>query len=233
MQQTHLIYPEIFDEPAFAFFTGKAPGADTGLIAHMLGIPEDDIFMPVQRHTGRVVVYERGMERPEADAVITDMDGVLLGVKVADCVPILLQDTVTGAIGAVHAGWRGTAQGILKNTVMKMNEACGSNPEDMLVAIGPAIRGCCYEVGRDVFEEVTKETGPGDYHETRDGRYFLDLPSANMHQALSLMVPFNNIWISGACTYDNPEKFNSFRRDKGSGRQGGFIGKSIMKNQEV
>jgi copper oxidase (laccase) domain-containing protein len=102
-----------------------------------------------------------------------------------------------------------------------------SLPGDILIAIGPAIRWCCYKVGGEVLEAVAKETGKGRYHLERDGTLCLDLPSANWQQAVSVKIPGENIWLSEECTYCYPDKFYSYRYSKGpTGRQGGFIGMS-------
>lgn len=201
-----------------AFFTGRNPGIDVS------GITDVPVYFPVQEHTGRVVVVGDNPSREVADAVITSRKGILMGLKVADCVPVLLYDPVRRAAGAVHAGWRGTAQGILKNTVRKMTEEFGSEPQDILLAIGPAIRWCCYEVGREVLDAVARATGEGEYHKEKDGKLCLDLQSANKCQALSVKIQDRNISTVEECTYCYPERFFSYRYSKGpTGRQGGFI----------
>lgn len=231
-----LIHPDIFGGRVRAFFTGIAPGADRKAVCKLLGIDDDALFMPVQKHTARVLVYT-GKELPsEADAVITGLSGVALGVKVADCVPILLYDEKSGAIGAVHAGWRGTAEAILPAAIRKMAEAYGSRPADIKAAIGPSIKGCCYEVGIDVLAQIKAcfkgnghdKTGPFIGTEQQKGKAYLDLGKANEMQALHAGVRAENIWISGTCTCCNPERFNSYRRETrhglaAGGRQGGFI----------
>jgi copper oxidase (laccase) domain-containing protein len=97
-------------------------------------------------------------------------------------------------------------------------------PEEMLVAIGPAIRGCSYEVGHDVVESVGRATGQGMYLTEKGEKHFLDLPSANKLQAISMGIPDDRIWLSGDCTFCNPDRYYSYRYAKGTtGRQGGFI----------
>jgi YfiH family protein len=185
----------------------------------------DSLFLPLQKHTNRIHVLRSGIERVIADAVITDRKGVLIGVQVADCVPVLLLDSRRFIAGAVHAGWRGTASGILKKTVEKMGEQFSSSPDDIRVAIGPSIRGCCYEVGDDVASAVEEVTGEGSYHVLRGGRSFIDLSSANMMQAISSGIPGGNIWKAMECTRCSPDRFYSYRHARGAtGRQGGFIG---------
>ncbi len=150
---------------------------------------------------------------------------MLVGIHVADCVPILLYDKEKLLVGAVHAGWRGTASQILRNTIETMKEIFCSSAEDIQIAIGPSIRRCCYDVGDDVEDALFRVTGEGDYHRRKDGKRFVDLSFANKIQALSMGVPDENIWQSDECTFCNPDRFYSYRYTKGSaGRQGGFIG---------
>jgi len=218
------IYPEIFSKALSrneitAFFTGRDPGIDVS------GITDMPVYFPIQKHTGKVFTLGEDLAPVVADAVITDRKNVLLGLKVADCVPVLLYDPVRRAVGAVHAGWRGTAQGILKNTIQKMTGVFGSDPKDILLAIGPAIRWRCYEVDRDVLDAVVSATGEGDYREETEGKAVLDLQSANKYQALSVKIQDGNISVAEECTYCYPERFFSYRYSKGpTGRQGGFIG---------
>lgn len=221
-----LIFPEIFKGEVKAFFTGKDPGADPGEVAGMLGIKKENIYLPVQKHTDKIVLLESLRETKIADAVVTTETGVLIGVQVADCVPVLIYEKEKGVVGAVHAGWRGTAAGILKKTLMMIMERYVCGPDGFQVAVGPSIKGCSYSVDHGVNDAVRRATGVGNYYSKRGEKYFLDLPSANKYQALSLGIPEPNIWVSDECTYCNPHKFYSYRYAKGStGRQAAFIGK--------
>jgi YfiH family protein len=221
---SHIIYPNIFEDArsrneVMAFFTGKDPGIDVS------GVSDMPVYFPIQEHTGHVLVLEDDSTPEVADAVVTDRRGVLLGLKVADCVPILLYDPAQKAVGAVHAGWRGTAKELLKSTVKTMGQAFGTDPADVLVAIGPAIRWCCYEVGKEVLDIVIKATGEGDYHMEKDGKICLDLQSTNKYQSLSAKIQGKNISIIEECTYCYPDRYFSYRYSNGTeGRQGGFIG---------
>ncbi|MBI5740887.1 MAG: peptidoglycan editing factor PgeF [Nitrospirae bacterium] len=194
-------------------------------LAQEFNIPKDGIYLPVQKHTNRVQVLESGASPETADAVITVRKNIFIGVLVADCVPILLFDRGKAVTGAVHAGWRGTAKQILKETIQAMQDRFGSSPCDILMAIGPSIRQCSYEVDEDVKASVEEATGEGDYFRREGDKYYIDLSSANRMQALSMRILPENIWQSGECTYCNPERFYSYRRSMGThGRQGGFIG---------
>jgi YfiH family protein len=220
-----LIKPEIFNGEVKAFFTRKLLGANIGKISNLLSISMQDIYLPVQKHTDRVLVLQSDLAPVTADAVVTQRKGILLGVRVADCVPILLYDRRKSAVGAVHAGWRGTASQIVKKSVRTMVELFDSAPEDIVVAIGPSIRWQCYDVGVEVKEAVCKATGEGKYCMSREGKCFVDLSSANRVQVLSAGIPAENIWSSGECTRCNPDAFYSYRYNREcAGGQGGFIG---------
>jgi YfiH family protein len=214
------------------FFTGKDPGVDLGEVAGMLKIKKEDIYLPIQKHTDKIVLLESSREVKVADAVVTKETGVLIGVQAADCVPVLIYEKERGIIGAVHAGWRGTAAGILKKTIEMIMKRYVCGAEGFCVAIGPSIKGCCYSVDHEVNDAVMKATGEGDYYAKKGDKHFLDLPSANKYQALSLGIPGPNIWVSDECTYCNPDKFYSYRYSRGStGRQGAFIGKLDCKQR--
>jgi len=220
-----LIIPDLLRGGVTAFFTGKDPGADLHIISRVIGIPPSAIYLPVQKHTDKVLYLDAPIEPKVADAVVTDRKDVLIGVQVADCVPVLLHDQKRQVIGAVHAGWRGTAAGILGKTIVAMSERYSCRPEDIALAIGPSIGGCCYEVDHEVYDAVSRATGEGEYHTKKGGKFHIDLAGANRLQAVSAGILSENIWVSGECTFCNPEKFYSYRYAKGStGRQGGFIG---------
>lgn len=220
-----MIFPSIFDGYVRAFFTTKLLGADIEKISHFICIKKGDIYFPVQRHTDKVIVLNSDLKPRMGDAVITKRKNILIGVEVADCVPILLFDKRNSVIGAVHAGWRSTAVGIVKKTIKLMIEDFYSSPSDIMIALGPSIRWCCYHVGYEVKDAVYKATGDGEYYKEGAVGCFIDLSYANMYQALSMGILKENIWISDECTYCNPEKYHSYRYTKGpTGRQGGFIG---------
>lgn len=156
---------------------------------------------------------------PETDALITNLADVPLLLFYADCVPVLLADPVTGAIGLAHAGWRGTAAQIAKKTVRAMIEAFGVNPDNLLAAIGPSIGSCCYEV-----DDVVRDRMPGYeacFAGKCDGKYLLDLWQVNRQQLLEAGIIPSNISTAGVCTNHNPELFFSYRYENGkTGRMG-------------
>ncbi|KJU86347.1 Multi-copper polyphenol oxidoreductase, laccase [Candidatus Magnetobacterium bavaricum] len=212
-----------------AFFTDRGVGIDRGKVCELFGRGVA-LYMPIQRHTDVAVAILKDQELTStcdsvADAVITDREGILIGVQTADCVPILAFDPNGGVIAAIHAGWRGTAKGILKSVVATMCIDFHCNPRDILLSVGPSIKSCCYEVGGDVMDEVRQATGAGDYIRSEADRWYVDLARANRYQALSAGLSETNVWISPDCTFCLPERYHSYRRTKvGTGRQGGFIG---------
>ena len=220
--------PNMIDANLKAFFSTRLLSPDRptpGVLAEAFDIAENEIYMPVQEHTGKVHIVDDDLAPVVADSVITSRENLLIGVLVADCVPILLYDKKQRVAAAVHAGWRGTAQRIVINTIDKMNSAFGCSGNDISIAIGPCIRECSYEVGEEVVSGVREATGDGSYYSMKDGKYHIDLSNANMLQAVTAGIPALNIWQSDECTFCSPEKFYSYRYANGcEGRQGGFIG---------
>ena len=227
-----IVIPPVFNgSHVTAFFTTKASGSlEFGVqISELKG---SVIYLPIQKHTDKILALDYDLDPKVADAVITDRKRILIGVQTADCVPVLLYDTKRHIAGAVHAGWRGTAAEILKKTIWTMTDRYYSSPADILIAIGTGIRWCCYNVGYEVIEAVEKATSPEfgvksseDYIIKKGEKYCLDLPTANKCQAISSGVPADNIWMSGECTFCLPEKYYSYRYAKGTtGRQYGIIG---------
>jgi YfiH family protein len=161
---------------------------------------------------------------PECDALVTGIPGIALVVFTADCTPILLHDPITGAVGAVHAGWRGTANGIVAKTVDAMVENFGCKPENICAAIGPNIGSCCFETDGDVPAAMLTAFGEeaDGYIRQKGEKYFIDLKGLN---ALWLRRSgVTQIEISTACTCCAPHRFWSHRATKGQrGSQGAII----------
>jgi len=221
-----IISPPIFKGRHLrAFFTTKSTGAEIKNISRISAVPVGNIYLPIQKHTDAVQVVEHDLGPKIADAVVTNRKGIMVGVQVADCVPLLLYDRRLHIVGAVHAGWRGTAAGILKNTIKTVMDRFYSSPSDIVIAIGPSIKQCSYAVDHEVVRAVQNATGPGDYFIGSADKYYLDLPEANKYQALSIGIPEKNIWLSEDCTFCNPDIYYSYRFARGTtGRQGAFIG---------
>ena len=220
-----VIVPDNLTHGVTAFFSGKVPGSDIDEIATFAGVSKTQIYLPVQKHTDKVLILDSSLEPKIADAVVTGRKDILIGVQVADCVPLLLYDKEMHVAGVVHAGWRGTALSILKKTLDVMTRRFLCEPKNIIMAIGPSIRGCCYTVGPEVTEAVTHATGRGSYTWVKAGKHCIDLALANRRQALSANMSESHIWMSDECTFCNPERYFSFRYAKGTaGRQAAFIG---------
>lgn len=156
------------------------------------------------------------------DALISNVEGVVLSILTADCVPILLYDHEKKAVAAVHAGWKGTKAQIVSKTVHKMKEVYGCDPKDIIVAIAPSIGRCCYEVGSDVVKHFFDT--PGGFSAVGE-KYMLDLPYINKKQLLDAGVKEEHIEMSHVCTACEVEQFFSYRKEQGcSGRFMSMIG---------
>ena len=150
----------------------------------------------------------------QGDALLEDTPGSVVAVKTADCVPILLVDERRRAVAAVHAGWRGTAAGIVGQAVADMARRFATEPADLHAAIGPSVGPCCYEVGPEVAEQFGQT-----------GRTHLDLPAINRRQFLEAGVTDERIYASNLCTMCRPGEFHSYRRDReAAGRLYSFVG---------
>ena len=150
------------------------------------------------------------------DALVSNIPKVLLGVKTADCVPVLLGDTKTKAFAAVHAGWRGTVNSIVKKAIEKMHEIYGTDAKDLICAIGPAASGKNYEVGQEVisaFQEKFSTCGKL-FVQTRGGYALIDLHLANKEQLTSIGVLPENIYTAPLCTMERIDLFFSYRKEK-------------------
>ena len=166
-----------------------------------------------QIHSAVAFVAQEPGSIGEGDALLTRTPGVAVSVRTADCFPILLADPETRAVAAIHAGWRGTAASIVGTTLARMRSEFGTDPGNVLAAIGPGIGQCCYEVGIDVAKQFGMEQA---------GR--LDLAVENRTQLIGAGVPPAGIELVGGCTFCNPAQFYSWRRDRErAGRMVSFI----------
>ena len=156
-----------------------------------------------QIHSDRVMRVERPGPQGEGDALITNQPGVGLTIRTADCLPILIADQRNRAIAAIHAGWRGVVAEIAAKTIEAMHIQFASNPEDLVVAIGPGIGGCCFEVG----PEVAGQFG-------HSGRTNVDLVETVCRQLGRNGITTGQISASPQCTCCESQWFESFRRDR-------------------
>jgi polyphenol oxidase len=160
-----------------------------------------------------VTEAEAGKYLLNTDALVTNVPDIFLSVTAADCLPVYFCDPVTKSCGIAHASWHGLLGGILENVVKKMQGSFSSRPENIQVFIGPHIKSCHYEVG----PEVAAKFAPQNIIK-RGGRLFADLGAEAVGRLRNFGV--KDIIISQECTYDNPQKFYSARRDKSESLQG-------------
>lgn len=150
------------------------------------------------------------------DSLVSDMQHTLLGVKTADCVPVLIGDSKTRAFAAVHAGWRGTVQSIVVRAVEKLQETYSSEPKDMIAAIGPAAGRKNYEIGHEVVDafEAAFSTCGKYFTPTNGGHAYIDLHAANKDQMIASGIPLENIFTAPFCTMERTDLFFSYRVEK-------------------
>ena len=201
-------------------------------LGETIGFSAEKLVLANQIHTDTVRVVTEAdclgslshRDYPECDGLITNTPGIALVVFTADCTPILLHDPVTGAVGAVHAGWRGTALGIAAKAVDAMVSAFGCKRENICAAIGPNIGPCCFETDSDVPEAMLSALGKAakPFISAHGEKFHVDLIQIN---ALWLRRSgITNIEISEHCTACRPDLFWSHRITKGvRGSQGAII----------
>ena len=161
-------------------------------------------------------ISDIGNSDDHADALISSLSDVLVGVKTADCVPVLIGDPKTGAFAAVHAGWRGTVAAIASKAVKELTRTFKSNPADLICAIGPAACGRNYEIGEDVMAAFAENfTESGKYFTpTRESHALVDLHLANNDQLTDSGVAATNIFTAPFCTMGRNDLFFSYRLEK-------------------
>ena len=207
------------------------------ILGDVLGFSPEDVVIARQTHSDivrKVGIADRGAglireKLPECDGLITNEPGVALMVSTADCTPILFHDPVTGAVGAAHAGWRGTASAIGPKTVQAMCREFGSRPEDIRAAIGPNIGFCCFETDADVPEAMIAAFGEEvrEFIRPSGNKYYVNLKEIN---ALILRrAGIRHIDISCECTKCRPDRFWSHRI---TGLNRGSQGAIIVRKEE-
>jgi YfiH family protein len=162
-----------------------------------------------------------------ADALATDQQGVLLGIRTADCVPVLIVDPKRRVCAAVHAGWRGTLAGIAGKAVAHLRTRYGCKPHDLYAALGPAIGRCCYEVGPEVVKAFRTSMGRrlDPFFRRREEKGCLDLRGINRLQLRDAGVSPDRTPAVGPCTACAVDRFYSYRKERNTeGRQLNFVG---------
>ncbi len=188
-------------------------------------IPYESLFLVKQVHSQRVLIvdnalFEAGKVNPiEADAMVTNLPNIALGILTADCLPVILIHSRAKAVGAVHAGWRGSAQLIAQEAVRAMLDCYGGRAEDIYACLGPCIGPECYEVGEEVADVFRRQSPKWqDYLSRNERGWRLDLAQANLVQLTRMGVPAGNINLIRLCTSCRQDLFFSHR---GSGGQAG------------
>lgn len=204
--------------PYSAFNLGLSSGEDKETVhrnrrifAEEMGIDPDRMVFGFQCHGSEIATVSAPCEFMNVDGFLTEERGLLLNVSVADCFPVLFSDSHGGLTGAVHCGWRGTVAGIHKKMAGEFSKRL-KNLSRTEVIIGPGIRHCHFEVGRDVAEKIPEKfLSPAG----TDGKFWADLPGLIRSDLIAEGVSETNVHDSGICTYCREDLFYSFRRDQG------------------
>ena len=187
-----------------------------------LGIQPQQVASAYQVHGDAILKVELPLRAEGYDALITNLPNVFLTVTIADCTPILIADPHTRAVAAIHAGWRGTAAGIVRKTINSLQQEYGVQPEHCFAYVGTCIDECSFEVNADVadhFESTHKRW------DERSQKYFVDLKAANKAQLLNTGIPAHQIGVSPYSTVLHHADFFSYRKEKGiTGRMLNVIG---------
>lgn len=197
------------------------------LAAAALGAEPRRLVEAQQVHGVAAAVVGRGdagRTIPAVDTLLTASPDVWLAVHTADCVPVLMLDPRRPAAAVVHAGWRGVAAGAVPSAVARLRAAFGSDPARCLVAVGPAIGGCCYEVDRPVAEAMREAPWwPRAARPAPPGKWHLDLRAAVHAQLTAAGVRPDRIEVTPGCTRCQPDLFFSYRRERATGRMAACI----------
>ena len=187
-------------------------------VAKELNYNYDNLAIPEQIHSSKVLYIDKPGIYKSIDGLITNNFNLTLTLKVADCVPIYFYDKKSKIIGLIHSGWRGTVYGIIENTIEVMNSS-GVCLESLKVFLGPAIGICCYNVSNDVavlFNNNSKK-------KIEDNKWKVSLHREILYQLHSIGISFENVYCSKICTYENLI-YHSFRRENvKSGRMIAFL----------
>ncbi len=195
------------------------------LLCTALHIEKEQLIIPYQTHSVNALVIDKEFLQQNAekrneqlqniDALITQEKGVCLCVSTADCTPILLYDRKQQVIAAIHAGWRGTVNYIVRKTLEQMNRLYNTQGEDIFAAIGPCIGFDAFEVGDEVYDVFKQNDFPMEYisgWKPETHKWHIDLQMANSVQLIDFGVPTEQIDICDICTFTHYEKFFSARR---------------------
>ena len=188
------------------------------LVAGAMNVAEQNFITVHQIHSANVITVAEPFagSKPKADAIVSNTKGLAIGILTADCAPILLSDPNTGIVGAAHSGWQGAVKGIARSTVAKMVEL-GADLGNIQAVVGPCISQKNYEVGKEFLEKFLNEDHNfmKFFSTGKDGKYHFDLPSFCLQSLRDTGV--NNAEWTGHCTYEDSDRFYSYRRATHSG----------------
>lgn len=202
------------------------------ILARAFGTKIEKLVMVNQCHGTDILVIDEPnadyahFQKLQCDGIVTNQPGVMIAIGVADCLPLLLLDPVKGVAAALHAGWKGTAGNIAAKGVETLVKMFGSESANILAALGPAIRSCCYEVDEPVRKAFAESGLEWSRYavENGSGKWRLDLSAVNREQLIAAGIPDENIESAPHCVSCQHDWFFSYRRDGGeTGRQAGFI----------
>lgn len=224
------ISPAPYDTLNLSLTVGDDPElvcANRRLFAEAVGADTECVYTARQVHGADVWYVRDGDEQPrEADIMMTDVPGVFLSQRFADCVPLLLWDTEHAAVAAAHAGWRGTLLGVAGATVRAMADRFGTRPDLLRAAIGPSIGPCCYEVGLEVADAFA--AFPDCVVPRSAGKAMLDLWELNRRGFVESGLSDEQVEVSRVCTRCHNEVFFSHRANGyPAGRFGSLIGVAL------
>lgn len=191
-------------------------------LCSLLRIDNDRLLMPHQVHLTEIAVIDddflcsdddhRQQRLEGVDAIMTDRAGVCVGVSTADCIPVLLYDSVNRAVCAVHAGWRGTQQRIVEKAIRAMAQTYGTVPSDVMAQIGPGISLDSFEVGDEVYNAFVQAGFDMAPISERRAKWHINLPECNRLQLVAMGVMSEHIRVTAICTYKSTDMFFSARR---------------------
>jgi YfiH family protein len=193
-------------------------------MAEALGFLPGELFEVDQVHDAAVKVVRPGesvadCRREKVDALVACHPPVAIGIRVADCLALLLADADSGAVAAVHAGWRGLVARVVPAAIEALRSQANARPARIFGAICPHIRPCCFEVGDDVAQQLARASADPNALTIRSGRYYVDLAAIVRGQLRECGVAAARIDDLGGCTRCRPERFFSYRREgPGCGR---------------
>lgn len=190
------------------------------------GLDAARAISPLQIHRSDILFVDETTPREptEADGMVTDVAGLPLVMRAADCSLIVVADPEHRALGVAHAGWRGAARGVVVNVVKALNEHYGSRPSQLKVGVGPTISAAHFAVGPEVPAAFLRSREwTSSYVQAREGRWHFDLLGVNVRFLVECGIPPDSIEVARECTFREAKLLHSFRRDGVAGGHHGLV----------